>query len=1530
MPMQKNISPSVPDGHLSLAVVPHPFAVERVQDFIPAGESITDILAAHTPMDAVLCAHAHVYIDGAYIPQDRWHCTKPKAGTILSLRIVPRGGGGGKNPLRTILSLALVAASPMLVAGITGALGATAQATFLGISAGRIITAGVNLLGRLALNALAPPGKPRFGTGLQESPTLFIQGARNQAYPFARVPKILGKHRFVPPLGALPYTETVGNEQYIRMLFVWGYGPLQITDIKIGETPITEFDGVDIETRQGYPDDAPLTLYSNSVMQTDMDVTLRESDGYVTRSTETEADEISVDITLPRGLLVFNGNGGKSAASVHLEVQYSPAGANDWSASGTSYKSIAAQNITLPPRPAGYRKSGHSSTVHRIDRVFLDTASGRIFSVSSPAKRLGVAGEEPEIPAVPGGAVALARVLRKSSDGSSIDAGRITDERSADTIARYFENDTDFVVGAGSGNTLAVAAGGLTFPGIYLTAKQSSALRHSVRFTVPRGKYDVRIRRITADAVDDNTFNDTVWTALRSLRHSYPVRMQNLAVTALRIKATDQMSGIVDRLNGVVHSILPDWDGEEWVEQVTSNPAALYRHVLQGSANARPLGDARIDLARLQNWHDACTAAGYEFNAVIDYDVSVREVLQDIAATGRASPTILDGKWSVIEDKPQSVPIQHFTPYNTFGFQGRKAFEDVPEALRIRFINRDKGWMQDERLVFQDGMDETTATKYESLTLTGITDAAQAWRAGRYHLATAQLRPETYSFHCDIEHIVCTRGDLIRFTHDVPLFGLHSSRIAALLPDATNPDLVAGAVLESVVEMAEGQSYAVRFRTADGSALVLPLVTVAGAAREIYFAIPQPAAGFAQEGDLALVGIAGRESVALVVKSIEPQSDLSARITCVDAAPEIHMADQGIIPAFTSQMTLPADMQRPPRPVLSAVQAGGDVLIRHADGSTTNQMVITLQPPAYSGFLDVQVMIRAQDETYYREAAVLGKSVTRIAITDISENDIYDIRLRYVSASGIFSAALVIPTYRHDSGGNLPPDVANLRLNTIRNTAYLTWDRLQSANLRHFKLRFYPDTSGASWAAASDMAGYIPPDSTSVPVPARIGTYMIKAVSQSGRESAIAASVITDVAALDGYNAVTTIDEGPAFEGSVANVIVEDNQVMLAEGYQSGYYYFVNSVDLGSSFTSLVTATVDAAGLDRAASLDNWPDIDRIENIDDNAAPGLWQVQLQTKTTSDPLLLPPSSLIDHGSDLTHADWTKTRSTVNANVITAPDGSVTADKLVENTAGSTHMVSQLSSAAENAATGFTIYAKAAGRDHIGIFLSTSATSVSDGIGGFIDLTDGTTSSLYTFGTGEGITLASDNLGDGWWRISIVGRVNPSGTTTPVYAQIRLAVSLGSTSYTGDGSSGVYIWGAHVTNGSLPYAPAWTPWKPFTMGEYTARAFQFRALLTSEMENVTPVISALSVSVDMPDRTESGKAIVSDPAGSTIPFAQGFHAPPAVAITAQNMATGDYYTITNIAADGFDIRFFNSGGTGISRNFDYVAKGYGATA
>lgn len=88
--------------------------------------------------------------------------------------------------------------------------------------------------------------------------------------------------------------------------------------------------------------------------------------------------------------------------------------------------------------------------------------------------------------------------------------------------------------------------------------------------------------------------------------------MPGVAMTALRIKATDELQGLIDTFNGVPESILNDWDSgtQTWIERVTSRPASLYREVLQGDANAKKLLDSRIFMSSLENWHDRNVANG--------------------------------------------------------------------------------------------------------------------------------------------------------------------------------------------------------------------------------------------------------------------------------------------------------------------------------------------------------------------------------------------------------------------------------------------------------------------------------------------------------------------------------------------------------------------------------------------------------------------------------------------------------------------------------------------------------------------------------------------------------------------------------------------------------------------------------------------------------------------------------------------------------------------------------------------------------
>jgi hypothetical protein len=121
--------------------------------------------------------------------------------------------------------------------------------------------------------------------------------------------------------------------------------------------------------------------------------------------------------------------------------------------------------------------------------------------------------------------------------------------------------------------------------------------------------------------------------------------------------------------------------------------------------------------------------------------------------------------------------------------------------------------------------------------------------------------------------------------------------------------------------------------------------------------------------------------------------------------------------------------------------------------------------------------------------------------------------------------------------------------------------------------------------------------------------------------------------------------------------------------------------------------------------------------------------------------------------------------------------------------------------------------------------------------------------------------------------------------------------------------------------------YTPFRTFVVGDYNSRFLKFRLNLASFDLSSTPVISALSVTVDMPDRIFSGNDIVSGTGTYSITFTSPFYSSSyAVGITAQGLATGDYYLLTNKTTSGFDIAFKNSSDTGVSKTFDFLAKGF----
>lgn len=135
---------------------------------------------------------------------------------------------------------------------------------------------------------------------------------------------------------------------------------------------------------------------------------------------------------------------------------------------------------------------------------------------------------------------------------------------------------------------------------------------------------------------------------------------------------------------------------------------------------------------------------------------------------------------------------------------------------------------------------------------------------------------------------------------------------------------------------------------------------------------------------------------------------------------------------------------------------------------------------------------------------------------------------------------------------------------------------------------------------------------------------------------------------------------------------------------------------------------------------------------------------------------------------------------------------------------------------------------------------------------------------------------------------------------------------------------------TTNDNPSGSPVWSPWQPFFTGQYSARAFQFKLALISGGSTRNILVTALSVTIDMPDRVESANNVTSGAGALAVTFPAAFQATPSIAINPRNIGTGEYYTVTAQSRTGFTVTFFNAAGTAISRNFDWMAKGYGVAS
>jgi hypothetical protein len=168
-----------------------------------------------------------------------------------------------------------------------------------------------------------------------------------------------------------------------------------------------------------------------------------------------------------------------------------------------------------------------------------------------------------------------------------------------------------------------------------------------------------------------------------------------------------------------------------------------------------------------------------------------------------------------------------------------------------------------------------------------------------------------------------------------------------------------------------------------------------------------------------------------------------------------------------------------------------------------------------------------------------------------------------------------------------------------------------------------------------------------------------------------------------------------------------------------------------------------------------------------------------------------TNLLLRSEEFDNASWTKTNISVTANTIVAPDGALTGDKIVENTSAVEHFVSQSLLFAASTTYTFSVFAKKAERGFLWIRLG--GVPFGSGKYAFFNLSAGTIGTVIS-----GLTASITNCGNDWYKCVVTATSSSAATAGTAFGVSSADNTL---SYTGDGYSGIFLWGAQVEAGAF---------------------------------------------------------------------------------------------------------------------------------
>jgi len=236
------------------------------------------------------------------------------------------------------------------------------------------------------------------------------------------------------------------------------------------------------------------------------------------------------------------------------------------------------------------------------------------------------------------------------------------------------------------------------------------------------------------------------------------------------------------------------------------------------------------------------------------------------------------------------------------------------------------------------------------------------------------------------------------------------------------------------------------------------------------------------------------------------------------------------------------------------------------------EIVVTATSPE---FIDkVEVEYKSSLSSVWKSAG--NGPIGTFEIVDLEVGN-YDFRARAVNTFGIRGDLTTLTGIEVNPFTGPPSTVANFFAEVSGNSIFLRWSPIPDPDLSHYIIKHNPAYTGATWNNSSLLVEKVARPSTSVAVPARAGTYLIKAFDKEGFVSNTESTFVIDAAAIPPLGATVTVTENPSFSGAKTNVLLVSSSIEIDDTSSSaptGTYFFNGTVDLLSTRNSRVTGSV--------------------------------------------------------------------------------------------------------------------------------------------------------------------------------------------------------------------------------------------------------------------------------------------------------------------------------------------------------------------